>query len=70
MHIGRKGTPEPYFFFKGVIDDVRVYNRALTDGETDALFRERGVGGGRRTRHRRTGSCGARVMPGGLRGRC
>jgi hypothetical protein len=42
LHIGRKGTPEPYFFFKGAIDDVRLYDRALDAGEIDELFRERG----------------------------
>jgi hypothetical protein len=40
LHIGRKGTPEPYFFFKGELDDVRLYGRALSAGEIDGLFRE------------------------------
>ncbi|HYV96362.1 MAG TPA: LamG domain-containing protein [Gemmatimonadaceae bacterium] len=42
LHIGRKGTDEPYFFFKGAIDDVRLYDRALSPAEIDALTRERG----------------------------
>lgn len=33
MHIGRKGTDEPFFFFHGDIDDVRVYARALSSDE-------------------------------------
>jgi hypothetical protein len=42
MYIGRKGTPEPYFYFRGAIDDVRIYDRALKDAEVEALFREGG----------------------------
>ena len=42
IHIGRKGTPEPYFFTRGAIDDVRLYNRALGAGEIVALYRENG----------------------------
>ena len=42
LHIGRKGTPEPYFFFKGELDDVRIYGRALGTGEIDGLWREGG----------------------------
>ena len=42
IHIGRKGTDEPYFFFKGDIDDVRLYNRALGSGEIRELFEENG----------------------------
>lgn len=42
MHIGRKGTPEPYFFFRGAIDDVRVYDRALGGVEVGELLREGG----------------------------
>ena len=33
LHIGRKGTPEPYFFFHGSIDDLRIYDRALGEAE-------------------------------------
>ncbi len=42
LHIGRKGTPEPYFFFKGELDDVRMYGRALAVSEIEALSREGG----------------------------
>src|ERR1044071_3936511 len=42
LHIGRKGTPEPYFFFKGELDDVRIYGRALGTGQIDGLWREGG----------------------------
>jgi len=42
LHIGRKGTIEPHFFFRGVIDDVRLYDRALSANEVLALFREGG----------------------------
>jgi concanavalin A-like lectin/glucanase superfamily protein len=44
IHIGRKGTHEPQFFFRGDIDDVRLYNRALHDDDIRALFE---VGGWR-----------------------
>ena len=42
MHIGRKGTPEAYFFFKGAIDDVRIYSRALGRDDVVELFHEGG----------------------------
>jgi hypothetical protein len=42
VHIGRKGTSEPFFFFRGDIDDVRLYNRALGDGDVRELLGERG----------------------------
>jgi Concanavalin A-like lectin/glucanases superfamily len=42
MHIGRKGTPEPFFFFHGAIDDVRVYDRALGDADVESLLHEGG----------------------------
>lgn len=40
LRIGLNATPG-YFqdeFFKGIIDDIRIYNRALTDDEIDSLF--------------------------------
>ncbi len=40
--IGRKGTPEPYFFFRGDIDDVLIYDRALGDAEIGELLHEGG----------------------------
>lgn len=42
LHIGRKGTVESHFFFRGAIDDVRIYDRALTPAEVQELFREDG----------------------------
>src|SRR6185295_18890280 len=30
IYVGRKGTTEPSFFFRGAIDDLRLYDRALT----------------------------------------
>ncbi|MET3697744.1 DNA-binding XRE family transcriptional regulator [Bacillus oleivorans] len=40
LYIGRKSTDEPYFFFQGMIDDVRLYNRALSEEEVHELFLE------------------------------
>jgi GNAT superfamily N-acetyltransferase len=45
IYIGRKGTEEPYFFVRGAIDDVRMFNRALDASEVDALYCERGYVG-------------------------
>ncbi len=42
IYIGRKGTPEPHFFTRGAIDEVRVYHRALGSSEIVALYRENG----------------------------
>lgn len=42
LYIGRKSTEEPYFFFRGSIDDLRIYNRALHAGEVKALCFEGG----------------------------
>ncbi len=42
LYIGRKSTDEPYFYYRGLIDDIRLYNRALREGEIIALFRENG----------------------------
>jgi L-amino acid N-acyltransferase YncA len=42
LHIGRKGTNEAHFFFKGAIDDLRIYARALAPGDVTALYREGG----------------------------
>jgi len=40
LFIGRKSTDEPYFFFMGKIDDIRIYERALVEEEINALFLE------------------------------
>ncbi len=42
LFIGRKSTDEPYFYYRGLIDDIRLYNRALREGEVIAMFRENG----------------------------
>ena len=42
LHIGRKGTAERHFFLKGAVDDVRIYDRVLTDANVSALYRENG----------------------------
>jgi len=42
IHIGRKGTDEPHFFFSGDIDDIRIYNRVLRPDEIRALLEEGG----------------------------
>jgi len=38
LYIGRKGTDEKFFYFDGVIDDIRIYNRALTGEEIQSLL--------------------------------
>jgi len=42
LHIGRKGSSEPFFFFRGSLDDVRLWDRALSGDEVLELFREGG----------------------------
>jgi len=42
LYIGRKSTEEPYFFFHGKIDDLRIYDRALSEEEVRELFCENG----------------------------
>ncbi len=42
LYIGRKSTDEPYFFFQGKIDDLRMYDRPLTPDEVNELFLENG----------------------------
>ena len=42
LHIGRKGTQEKFFFFKGAIDDIRIYDRALSEAEIGELCGEGG----------------------------
>src|SRR5262249_40911894 len=42
IHIGRKGTDEPYFFFHGDIGDVRLYDHALSDTDVLTLCEEGG----------------------------
>lgn len=40
--IGKKGSDEQWSYFNGVIDDIRIYNRALTHAEVTALYHEGG----------------------------
>ncbi|MDE2726763.1 MAG: LamG domain-containing protein [Gemmatimonadota bacterium] len=42
VYIGRKGSGEPDFYFKGVIDDVRIYTETLSPETILALTRENG----------------------------
>jgi GNAT superfamily N-acetyltransferase len=42
IHIGRKGTPEPFFFLHGALDDIRVFDRTLDAAEVRSLVQERG----------------------------
>jgi hypothetical protein len=42
LHIGRKGTVESCFFFRGAIDDIRMYDRVLSTAEIGELFHEGG----------------------------
>ena len=42
IDIGRKGSGELDFYFKGSIDDVRIYTERLSQEEIMALTRERG----------------------------
>ena len=52
VYIGRKGTPEPWFFVHGALDDVRVFNRAIGASEIDALAGEGGYRKSARSRPR------------------
>lgn len=38
ISIGRYDRPDCYFYFNGQIDEVRIYNRALSDTEISQLF--------------------------------
>lgn len=42
IYIGKKNTNEKRFLFHGVIDDIRLYNRVLSDQEITALYTENG----------------------------
>ena len=45
IYIGKKNSDEPRFWFYGVIDDIRIYNRALLEHEISALYAEHGYEG-------------------------
>ena len=36
LHIGR--TPDGTAYFNGLMDDLRIYNRTLTDSEVQAVY--------------------------------
>lgn len=42
VYVGRKGSGEPDFYFKGVIDDVRIYNETLSPETILSLTWENG----------------------------
>ncbi len=42
VYVGRKGSGEPDFYFKGAIDDVRIYTKTLSPEDILALARENG----------------------------
>lgn len=42
IYIGKKNSDEKRFWFYGVVDDIRMYNRALTDSEIIELYAEQG----------------------------
>jgi hypothetical protein len=45
IFIGKKNSNEKRFWFHGALDDIRIYNRALSDGEVSELFTEHGYTG-------------------------
>jgi hypothetical protein len=40
LYLGRKGSEEPGFNFRGALDDVRIYNRPLSSEEIVRLYLE------------------------------
>ena len=38
LYIGQQDDPSPYFTFNGSLDDIAIYNRALSDSEVRSLF--------------------------------
>ncbi|WP_127532873.1 LamG domain-containing protein [Paenibacillus kobensis] len=45
IYIGKKNSDEQRFWFHGALDDIRLYNRALSDGEAAELYTEHGYTG-------------------------
>jgi hypothetical protein len=45
IYIGKKNTDEKRFWFHGVLDDIRIYDRALSDNEVLELYAEHGYAG-------------------------
>ena len=59
LYLGRKGTNEPSFFFRGAIDDLRLYDRALAAPEVRTLFE--GAASGRASSRDRSRAAGRRA---------
>lgn len=45
IYFGKKNSPEQRFWFHGALDDIRLYNRALSAQEVAALYAEHGYAG-------------------------
>lgn len=45
IYFGKKNSKEKRFWFHGVLDDIRIYNRALSEKEALELFSEHGYKG-------------------------
>ncbi|WP_274361902.1 LamG domain-containing protein [Paenibacillus thermotolerans] len=45
IYIGKKNSNEPRFWFRGALDDLRMYDRALSEREVSALYTENGYTG-------------------------
>ncbi|MCC3373820.1 LamG domain-containing protein [Cohnella sp. REN36] len=45
IYIGKKNSDEKRFWFHGVLDDIRIYDRSLTDNEVLELYAEQGYVG-------------------------
>ncbi|MBB6670408.1 LamG domain-containing protein [Cohnella nanjingensis] len=45
IYIGKKNSDEKRFWFHGVLDDIRIYDRSLTDDEVLELYAEQGYTG-------------------------
>lgn len=45
IFIGKKNSAEPRFYFHGALDDLRIYNRAVSPEEVMALYTENGYTG-------------------------
>lgn len=42
IYIGKKNSEEPRFYFHGALDDIRIYNRTLSELEVLELYTEQG----------------------------
>jgi hypothetical protein len=41
LEIGRRASPNPEMYFSGTIDEVRVYNRSLSEEEIKAIYNQK-----------------------------